>query len=384
MLKETNPPTIMIVDDDPDSIRLLELALRPLGYQIDKAYNAAQALEILTQSLPDLILLDVLLPDAHGFELCKIIKGKLGQEFLPIIMVTALSSRGDKIQGLQAGADDFISKPIDIPELVAKINALLRTKILHRRLQQSYEKLKKLEETKELLVRMIIHDLKNPLTALVGSLELLALKTKGTFPPDVPFSPQNALRITERILRLIQNLLDITKMEEGKIQLHYSQIDIAELFKEVTDMFKAEATQKGALIQHEIEGEIPPFKADRDLLLRVLENLVSNALKNLPDRGEKEGTITLKATLDTGKKDVVVMVIDNGYGIPKSYLSKIFDKFAQIEIKKKQGKFHTGLGLPFCKLAIEAHGGRIWVESKSGKGSTFSFTLPLNVRIKPV
>jgi len=381
MLKESTNPMIMIVDDDPDSVRLLEFSLLPLGYQIDKAYSGAEALERLTKISPDLILLDVLLPDAHGFEICKSIKKRLAEdEFIPIIMVTALSGREDKIHGLQVGADDFVSKPIDIPELVAKINALLRIRFLHKRLQQSYEQLKELEKTKELLVRMIIHDLKNPLTALVGSLELLAIKTKDIFPPEVPFSPQNALRITGRILRLIQNLLDITKMEEGKIQLQYSQIDIAEIFKEIIDMFKAEAAQKKTAIQHEIEGEIPPFKADRDLLLRVLENLVSNALRSISSNEEKAGLIVLKASLDADKENVVITVKDNGCGIPKAYFTKIFDKFAQIEIKKERKTFRTGLGLPFCKLAIEAHGGQIWVESVPGEGSIFSFSLPLKGR----
>ncbi len=370
-------PRIMIIDDDPDSVRLFELSLRPLGYQIDKAYCGTEALKLLTKNLPDLILLDVLLPDTHGFEICRIIKEKLPEdEFIPIIMVTALNRREDKIEGLQAGADDFISKPIDIPELVAKINAMLRIRSLHKRLQQSYDRLKKLEKTKELLVRMLIHDLKNPLTALMGSLELLSLKTKGIISPEALYSPQNALYITERILSLIQNLLDITKIEEGKLRLNYRQIDIAGLFKKVIRMFRAEATQRGALIQYEVEKGIPLFAADRNLLIRVLENLVSNALKSLLPQKERSGYITLKASLDRGKKNVIIRVIDNGYGIPKAYFPKIFDKFAQVE-SQRWARFNTGLGLPFCKLAVEAHGGHIWVESTLGKGSIFSFTLPL-------
>ncbi len=377
IVKEFNHPKVMIVDDDKDSVRLLELSLGPLGFSIEKASCGSEAIERITQQIPDLVLLDVLLPDAHGFEICKIIKEKIVKDvFVPVIMVTALSSREDKIQGLQAGADDFITKPIDIGELVAKINALLRIRYLHRKLRENYEQLKKLENTKELLVRMIIHDLKNPLMALVSSLELLNLKTKDIISEKEIFSPHHALKITERILRLIQNLLDITKMEEGKLRLNYTPIDIKEIFKEIKEMFAAEATQKGATINYKID-KVPIFKADKDLLLRILENLVSNALKSLYPKDRRPGLIALKAK-QSGERFVEISVRDNGCGIPKDNFRKIFDKFTQIELKKDQKHFHTGLGLPFCKLAVETHGGKIWVESIVGQGSQFNFVIPIN------
>ncbi len=369
---------IIIIDDDLDSIRLFESCLRPLGYQIDKAFSGKEALKLLSKNLPDLVILDVLLPDSHGFEICKIIKKELAKgSFIPVIMVTALNTREDKIKGLQSGADDFISKPIDIPELIAKINAMLRIRELNRRLQKSYDRLKKLEKAKELLVQMLIHDLKNPLSALVGSLELISIKTKGVIPQEASFSPQNALRIIERILSLIQNFLDIARIEEGKMKVNYSLIYIEDLFKEIISIFKSEASRKKAKIYYELDKNVYSIKADKDLLTRILENLVSNALKNLLPFEKRPGFVALKVKLDEKKENIIIQVCDNGCGISKENFTKIFDKFAQFELKK-QTRFHTGLGLPFCKLAVEAHGGHIWVESILGEGSTFSFTIPLN------
>ncbi len=369
--------TIMVVDDDVESARLLECALLPLNFNVIKAHTGRDALALLEKAMPDLILLDVLMPDLNGFEICSMVKEKVDQtdyDFIPVIMVTALSSRRDKIKGLEAGADDFISKPMDLAELLAKVKSLLRIKYLHKSLQEGYEELKRLERVKDLLTQMIVHDLKNPLTAIMGCLELLDMRLGESLPPEERFSPHNILHITHRMLRLINNLLDITKMEEGKLGLDYVNIEIDRLFQEIEEMFSSDAQRRSIRIVQEIE-DVPVFQADRGLLVRILENLVSNAIKSITSR--RAGLITLKAGTDAEGRQVVISVTDNGCGIPERYQDKIFDKFEQVKMRKKGERFDTGLGLTFCKLAIETHKGEIFVRSREGEGSEFVFTLPL-------
>ncbi len=374
---DPRPATIMVVDDDVESARLLECALLPLNFNVVKAHTGKEALSLLEKVLPDLILLDVLMPDLNGFEICSMVKEKVDRtnyDFIPVIMVTALSSRKDKIRGLEAGADDFISKPMDLAELVAKVKSLLRIKYLHQSLQKSYEELKRLERVKDLLTQMIVHDLKNPLTAIMGSLELLDMKLGDSLSPQEQFSPHNILHITHRMQRLINNLLDITRMEEGKLGLDYVNIEIDQLFQEIKEMFSSDAHRRSIRIVRQID-DVPVFKADRGLLVRILENLVSNSIKSITST--RAGLIVLKAWLDGKGQQVVISVMDNGCGIPERYQDKIFDKFEQVRMRKEGERFDTGLGLTFCKLAIETHKGQITVKSREGEGSEFIFTLPL-------
>ncbi len=375
-MKDEHDATIMVIDDDVESARLLECALLPSNFNVVKAYTGRDALALLEEVLPDLILLDIIMPDLDGFEICRRVKekvGRTGQDFIPVIMVTALSSREDKIRGLEAGADDFISKPIDLAELVAKVKSLSRIKHLHKSLHESYEELKRLERVKDLLTQMIVHDLKNPLTALMNYLEMLAIKTDKFLSPEDKFSPRNILGITDRMLRLIDNLLDITRMEEGKLKPDYADIEIGEIFLEIEHMFSAEAARNSIRLTREVK-DVPVFRADRGLLVRILENLVSNAIRSIPFN--RQGLIAMKAVFDKTKKRIVISVIDNGYGIPEKYLGKIFEKFEQVRMRKEGSQFNKGLGLTFCRLAIEAHGGRIDVKSREGRGSEFIFTLP--------
>jgi len=376
MKTDHNGALILIVDDDLDSLCLIESLLLPVGYRIIKAQDGKKALNILNNILPDLVILDIIMPDVNGFQICKEMRENIlpKDEFVPVIMVTGLSSKEDKLKGLAIGADDFISKPIDGAELLTRINSLLRIRYLHKRLRESYEKLKQLENIKELLYQTIVHDLKTPLTSLIGGLELLSLKSACLPHPETSWSPQCLLNIAYRLLRLIQNLLDVARMEEGKLQPNYTDIDIRILFKEIEKMFSVEAERRSIFVYWKVEKNLPIFKADKDFLMRILENLVSNALKNVKS---EIGKISLIATFDNINNCIVISVIDNGRGIPKKDLEKIFDKFEQARLREKNKKYTTGLGLTFCKLAVEAHGGKINVESKIGKGTKFTFTIPL-------
>lgn len=372
-----NKPTIMIVDDKENNVRLLECFLLPYDYRVIKAYDGRQALQLLEEAAVDLIFLDIVMPGLNGFDVLKIIKGNEKNRFIPVILLTAVTSKQNRIKGLELGADDFISKPFDSSELLARTKSLLRIKTLYDRLQQSYEDLKKAEQGRELITHMVAHDMRSPLLVIHGSLQLLSAELEKRFTCLEEFDdflhPRTILRMCKRLERLIDDMLDTCKIEDGRFVLTRESVDVGDLLRKLINEYKGEAVKKAAKLHFQTTNDIPQIEADRNLITRVLENLIFNAMKNIPDKGE----ICLKAFFDISAGLVLISVADNGRGIPPEYLSSIFDKYAQVRIKREGVTHSPGLGLTFCKMAVEAHGGNIWVESAPGRGSTFSFTLPV-------
>ncbi len=358
------PAKILVVDDHPQNVELLEAYLLPEGYEVATAFDGVEALERVEESTPDIVLLDVMMPRMDGYEVCQKLKSDEETRFIPIVMVTALKDLDDKIKSIEAGADDFLTKPIVKLELLTRIRSLVRVKRLHDDLDRSYRDLQELQDTKEHLTQMIIHDLKNPLTGIKANLEIVGMDAL----TDTRECLEAAQRSSDLLHSMIQDLLDISRMEEGKLNLNREEMDFSELGQTVVDEVDAPAAAEGKNVRLDLEDGLPPVPADRELIYRVISNLMLNAVKHT-GRG---GTITLKCS----RLDEVLQidVIDNGHGIPEDYLDRIFEKFGQVDRRRRSG---TGLGLTFCKMAVEVHGGRIWVESKEGGGSTFSFILPL-------
>ncbi len=365
-------PTIMIVDDEESNVKLLESFLLPYGYEVARAYDGTRALQLLEEVSIDLIFLDIIMPGLSGFDVLREIKESEKNRFIPVVLITALASKENRITGLEIGADDFMSKPFDSTVLLARTRSLLRIKSLYDRLQQSYEDLKRAEKSKELMTHMIIHDLNNPLMVMTSSLELMSLELEGRFSSNDIIAPVNILRACKRMQRLIDNILDTCKMEDDRLRLEYESIDISGLFYDLTNEYKGEALARQTKIYSCVKDDVPQVTVDVNLITRVLENLISNALKCI-----KKGEIGLNAFFDEAADSVYINVTDNGRGIPSEYLARIFDKYEQVEMKKKGVTRDSGLGLTFCKMAIEAHGGKIWAESELGKGSAFTFSLPV-------
>lgn len=356
------PARVLVVDDHPQNVELLEAYLVPEGYDVVTAYDGVEALERVEEGAPDIVLLDVMMPRMDGYEVCRKMKEDEETRFIPIVMVTALKELDDKIESIEAGADDFLTKPIVKIELLTRIKSLIRVKRLHDDLEKSYRELKDLERTKENLTQMIIHDLKNPLTGIKANLEIVGMEELN----DTQECLDAAQRSADLLYNMIQDLLDISKLEDDKLNLIREDIDVKELAASAKSEVEAPAHAEDKQIQLDI-ADIPPVSMDRSLIYRVVSNLMLNAVKHT-GRG---GIITLR--IASAGDDVQFDVADNGHGIPADFLDTIFEKFGQVETRQRTG---TGLGLTFCKMAVEAHGGRIWVESVEGEGSTFSFTLP--------
>ncbi|HDN79304.1 MAG TPA: hypothetical protein ENG33_02405 [Chloroflexi bacterium] len=237
-------------------------------------------------------------------------------------------------------------------------------------IRRKNQELEELEKLKRDLINMIVHDMKNPLTAITGNIDLVLEGIGGEVQPRQREFLKRAQLNGQRLLAMISNLLDISKMEEGKLVLEKAPFNLREVVDEVVADSMAIAVEEDKEITVDIPEGLPPLNADREMIRRVLANLVSNAIKHTFEGGHIKIAARMKG------EEMWISVQDDGEGIPPEYHQKIFEKFARVKEKKLGYKTDTGLGLAFCKLAVEAHGGRIWVESEVGKGSTFTFTIP--------
>ena len=374
-------PTILIVDDEERNIRLLKAMLMAKNYNLLEASHGEEALRIVSETPLDMILLDVMMPQMDGFEVCRRLKQDERTRKIPVIMVTALSEKQHRVKAMEVGADDFLSKPVDLTELTIRVKSLLRIKSSHDDLFQSYQviaaknaKLEELQKVKEGLTHMIIHDLRNPLTAISTYLQLAVMESSNSTQGQNP-KISRCLHFCAELDRLIQNLLDINKMEEKRMQLQLENTDLETLINDVSDHFRADADERAIALSFFKEDQIPSVPIDNGLMQRVFANLLNNALRHTP----KDGKIQITIDFAPDKKHLLVAVRDNGLGLPPEYHQKIFDKFEQVRLKSEKSVVgSSGLGLTFCKMAVEAHGGKIWVESEGeGKGCAFFVSIPI-------
>ena len=370
---------ILIVDDEERNIKLLKAYLVTEQYEIAAALNGEDALEMVTDFNPDLILLDVMMPGIDGFEVCKRLKQDDHTLMIPVIMVTALSGKKERIRALEVGVDDFLSKPVNRIELMVRVKSLLRIKSYHDQLLNSYQelalknnKLRELESVREGLTHMIVHDLNNPLTAILGNLEIIKFENLTESQLD---GIEKCLNYCADIRQLIQGILDVNKMEEGKLQPQKELIHMTEMVADLMEQFRSRAKMDQISLAFFNSEDVPAVRIDPNLMKRVIANLLSNAIRHSPEEEKIEVTTGFLAE----ERSIIFSVKDNGNGLAPEYHHRVFDKFEQVKLKDSGVNAGTGgLGLSFCKMAVEAHGGKIWVESEgNGDGSTFSFTIPL-------
>jgi len=359
------------VDDDERNLRVMEGILAPLRYDLRQARTGTAALEEVKAHPPDLVLLDVMMPGISGFEVCRQLKAHPETQFIPVVLVTALTDRESKVAGIESGADDFINKPVDPSELRARVKSLLRVKSLWDELQQRYRDLQQLEAMRESLVQMIVHDLRGPLTGISGYLQLLEMNRHIAAEKAAQEHLRALKTNVQTLIDMITAMLDLAKLEAGELQLELGAVDLGEVLSEIRVGMDSLLERGNLALRVELSAELPALWADREIVRRVLANILGNAIKFSPDRG----CITITARPEEGK--VRVAVQDQGPGIPPEYRERIFEKFGQVGSGGRPGgSYSTGLGLAFCKMAAEAHGGAIGVKSEVDKGSTFWFTLP--------
>ncbi|MBV9079502.1 MAG: hybrid sensor histidine kinase/response regulator [Elusimicrobia bacterium] len=369
------PPVVLVVDDEPFILKNLEVLLSGNGCKVRTAATGSAGLEIAMKERPDVVLLDVMLPDTDGYEVCRKIKQEPATRHIPVLLLTALQDVFSKVKGLDAGADDFVSKPFNESELRARVWAFLRTKRLHDELDNSYKRLKELEELRDSLTHMVMHDLVAPLTAIQVGVE--AVLEKGA--PGTPITESNIRMLRtahegcRRLMDMLRDVLSVSRLEEKKLPLALEKVEMKPLVETCVSILEPTRLLGNVNIATRFSEPLKTVVCDPSLMTRVVTNLISNSLKFT----EPGGTVTVSAA--TEGKEAEVAVADTGLGIPKENLEKIFDKFFQGG-EAQTARKGQGLGLTFCRLAVEAHGGRIWAESEPGKGSRFVLRLPLETK----
>lgn len=364
----STPQTVLVVDDNLHNRLLVEAQLSGCGYAVLLAVSGGEALELFQREQPDLVLLDVMMSDMDGFETCRRMRALPGGADTPILFATALDDPSALDAAADAGGDDYLTKPINREELVLRVRSLLRIRRLGRELQRSYDALSSLERQKAELSQFVVHDLKNPLAAILANAQF-ALTTE--VPEDVREALGDIASSVESMNAMLLNLLDIGRGEGGDLQLHPELLRLDVLVGEAHHAIRARAGERG--LRLEMEMQPVSLVADRHLLRRVIDNLLDNTLKYAPPNS------SVHVELGPESEDWATLSIrDHGDGIPDEFKTKVFDRFVRLDTRAAlHGRLSRGLGLAFCKLAVEAHAGAIWIEDALPQGTVFRVRLPV-------
>jgi signal transduction histidine kinase len=370
LMNEPNEPeykaNILIVDDTPANLQVLAGMLRDRGYKARPIPCGKLALQAAKNLPPDLILLDINMPDMNGYEVCQQLKADPALKDIPVLFISALNETVDKLKAFEVGGVDYITKPFRFEEVNARVEVHIDLLMHRRQLQKSYADLRKLEEMRDGLIHIVVHDMRSPLNGISGFLELIEMIDGNSLSPKGKTYMANARQSTRRLLEMVNSLLDISKMEARKLELHRSEVDLVAIAREA--IAQAESQRGARTVTVEAPADLPQASVDAELVFRIFQNLIGNALKFTP----ADGTVKISLAVDNGQ--IRCVIADNGPGIPAEFHQRIFEKFGQVHADRQ--RLGTGLGLNFCKLAVEAHGGRIGLESEAGKGSRFWFSLP--------
>lgn len=359
-------PKVLIVDDEPYARQTIEMLLLKESYEMFFAEDAHEALAQMDDELPDVILSDVMMPNMDGFELCQRIKRNPKWNHVPIILVTALDTKQDLARGLEAGADDFLHKPINGLELRARVRSMLRIKLRHDELQAALQ-------MRQDLANMIVHDIRSPLSTILIYCDLLESELDGHVETLETIRGE-----ANRLSSFLTDMLMMAKMEHGRLMLSQSPVDVNELATAVRDSYAPMASLKKIEMKLDLPEETKKLSLDANLWRRVLDNLVSNAVKFSPTGGN----ITVRVRYDGpavansngSASHLNVQVVDEGPGIAPEHYETIFDKFKIVATGRRDVK-QVGLGLAFCKMVVEAHNGRISVGPNKPRGSVFTVQL---------
>ncbi len=366
---ESKKETIFIVDDEPTNISILN-EIFPKSYAIKVANSGITALKTITiGAIPDIILLDIMIPDINGYTVCAKIKENKSLADIPIIFISSLDATIDKVRAFKSGAIDYITKPFQPEEVIVRVETHLKLRRYTHQLQENIVQMKNLEKARDNLIHMIIHDMRSPLNGVSGFLQMAINSPDGAIDETRKSYLEKAYSITCIVTEMTNSLLDIQKIEEDKMQLNIKKNNIKETICEAVDLLGG-LKEKCPIIIEKQNIDIL-VKYDRDLIKRVILNLVCNAVKYT----SIQESIVIKYNFSNSF--LYVSITDHGVGVPKEYQEKIFEKFEQVKIREGGEVHSAGLGLTFCKMAIEAHNGNIHVQNEKEKGCTFTFELPM-------
>lgn len=373
MNMEINPSEykILIVDDVMSNVLLLKVLLTNEKFAIATASNGRQALEQVEKENPDLVLLDVMMPDMSGFEVAQHLKSNPNTADIPIIFLTALNSTADIVKGFQVGANDFISKPFNKEELIIRVTHQISLVAAKRLILSKTEELQRTIAGRDKLYSVIAHDLRSPMGPIKMVLNMLILNLPSEkIGAEMYELLTMANQTTEDVFSLLDNLLKWTKSQIGKLNVVYQDVDLVEVTDGVIEIFSMVASLKKIKIR-EMKPEKMMVNADIDMLKTVVRNLLSNAIKFSKENSE----VLVKMEEVDGM--AVVSVQDHGCGISEEGQKKLLHTDTHFSTFGTNNEEGSGLGLLLCKDFVVKNGGKLWFTSKEGEGSIFSFSIPV-------
>jgi len=418
---------ILIVEDSPTQTKMLRYILEENGYTVSSANNGVNALEAIRQRKPNLIITDIIMPLMDGFALCKAVKSDPELKSIPVMLLTSLSDPQDVIKGLQAGADNFLTKPYEDMFLIVCIqnifanqeirknkpqdaeieivfageryfinsdrmqiidlllstydNAVQKNNELHkahadlleihRQLEQKNIQLEKLNREKNHFLSIAAHDLRNPLTTIYTAADLITEELKDKTSSETKEFLEMIKQSSKFMRGLIEELLDVSVIDSGKLSIHLEPVNLMDLIRNNVALNRVIAGRKQINVEYRSENSLPILQLDRKKIEQALNNLISNAIKYSFPKSKVE--IHTKCE----NSNLIISVSDEGQGIPPTEMNKLFKPFSRTSVQATSGESSTGLGLVIVRKIIEAHNGRVWAESLVKKGSTFYISFPI-------
>lgn len=363
---------VLIADDDRLNIRILGGILRSEGFVLGEAATGEQALEVYTAFQPDLVLLDVTMPGIDGFETCRRLRAAYGAQCAPVVFITARSESDDVVEGLEAGAVDYLPKPFKPKEVLARIRTHLYNRILSEQQTLLVDQLSKANQAKNRFLGMAAHDLRNPLASIRGITEFLREGALGPLNADQLELIETIHGASTSMLDMVNELLDVATIESGELKLNRVDHNLVDLVTKVVAMINREAGKKGTHIVFAPPPAPVMLPIDPSKMKQVIENLLTNGVKYSPPGS----TITVAVSRDESGRTCSVAVRDQGPGIPENERDKLFKDFSRLSIQPTGGEKSTGLGLAICRKIVEAHRGTIVAENLPQGGCEFRVSLP--------
>lgn len=354
---------VLIVDDVTRNIQVVGSILRKSNYNVAYAQNGERAIELALENDYDLILLDVMMPEMNGFEVCEKLKADEKTKHIPVIFLTAKTDSESILKGFELGGVDYITKPFNSTEMLARVKT-------HLSLKRTQEELRESNKAKDKFFSILAHDLKNPLGTFRNVTQVLNENYNFLGEDDRKQLIETISQTSSMLYELLENLLNWSRTQTGGIQFNPSELNLAWAVNNNIDLIKSTAANKSIEIVSKVPKDTFVY-ADTNMVNTVFRNLLTNAIKFTPEKG----VVTI-STSNHQDNYLRVSIKDTGIGIDENDLDKLF----RIDVHHSSFGTHqesgTGLGLILCKEFILKHGGDIWVESIAGNGSVFHFTLP--------
>jgi two-component system sensor histidine kinase/response regulator len=366
---------VLVVNDHAQNRKLAQTFLEHAGYRVSTAEQGDAAVRAFAQTPADLVLLDVMLPDADGFTTCQRLRQLPAGGQAAIVFVTPVDDPGTQRRALESGADDLVMQPLQRSELLLRVQSVLRTKHLHDEQERASEVIRlqrdeliRLQRQREENIALLVHDMKNPLAGVLSNAEFMV--TSGGLDIDQTECANDILHASRRLHRMVMSLLDVSQSEHGVLRPATVPLDLTELVMSVRSQCASKLRDKSLTLTVVLPPDPIPIEADRDMLMRLLANLLDNAMRHAP----ANTSVGLEVHVDGDA--IELRVSDAGPSIPEPERLQIFESYVQLEDRAARLRARRGLGLSSSRAVVEAHGGRIWVEDCAQEGATFCVRLP--------